>query len=218
MALKIFIDAGHGGEDSGAVGINGRLEKDDNLKFALALGDSLKSYGFEVFQSRSTDKFLSLTERTNMANNMHADLFLSIQRNAFNDPKSNGIEVFIYPTVGESTKDWANKIYNSLINVYAQSQRGVKTGNLAVLRQTNMSAVLLELGFITNDLDNQMFDLHFDDYVNAITNCICDRFNIDRTDGISYQIVIGNFSKESEANKVLDAIKTIGIIGKVKAV
>lgn len=218
MALKIFIDAGHGGEDSGAVGINGRLEKDDNLKFALALGDSLKSYGFEVFQSRSTDKFLSLTERTNLANNMQADLFLSIHRNAFDDPKSNGVEVFIYPTVGQSTKDWANNIYNSLVNVYAQSKRGVKSDNLAVLRQTNMSAVLLELGFITNEIDNQMFDFHFNAYVNAITQCVCDRFNISRRSDKVYQIIIGNFNKETDANRVLDAIKSIGLMGKVKAV
>lgn len=218
MGLKIFLDAGHGGEDSGAVGINNRLEKDDNLKFALDLGEKLKSYGFEVLQSRTTDKSIGLTERTNMANSANVDFFLSIHRNAYDDPKSNGVEVFTYTSAGDNTKDWANKLYSNIINVYAQSQRGVKSDNLAVLRQTNMSAVLIELGFITNDLDNQMFDSHFNDYVNSVANCICDKFGINRSVRSVYQIVIGNFGSESEATKVLDAIKSIGLMGSIKAV
>ena len=68
MAKKIFIDPGHGGNDSGAVGINNLLEKDINLSVAKKVQDLLKSKGLEVILSRTYDKTLSLNDRTSAAN------------------------------------------------------------------------------------------------------------------------------------------------------
>ena len=89
----IMIDAGHGGKDPGAQGY-GLTEKDVNLRMALTLGKVLKSRGFKVIYTRTTDVFLALEERTAMANANKADLFLSVHCNAHNDPSMSGLETY----------------------------------------------------------------------------------------------------------------------------
>ncbi|MDP3426057.1 MAG: N-acetylmuramoyl-L-alanine amidase [Humidesulfovibrio sp.] len=89
----IMIDAGHGGKDPGAQGY-GLSEKDVNLRMALILGKILKSQGFKVIYTRTTDVFLALEERTAMANAKKADLFLSIHCNAHTDPGMCGLETY----------------------------------------------------------------------------------------------------------------------------
>ncbi|MBU1041026.1 MAG: N-acetylmuramoyl-L-alanine amidase [Proteobacteria bacterium] len=89
----IMIDAGHGGKDPGAQG-HGLSEKDVNLRMALALGKVLKSRGFKVIYTRTTDVFLALEERTAMANAQKADLFLSVHCNAHTDPSMSGLETY----------------------------------------------------------------------------------------------------------------------------
>lgn len=89
----IMIDAGHGGKDPGAQGY-GLSEKDVNLRMALILGKILKSRGFKVIYTRTTDVFLALEERTEMANAKKADLFLSVHCNAHTDPGMSGLETY----------------------------------------------------------------------------------------------------------------------------
>jgi N-acetylmuramoyl-L-alanine amidase len=89
----VMIDAGHGGKDPGAQG-NGLVEKDVNLRMALTLGKTLKSRGFKVIFTRTTDVFLALEERTAMANAQKADLFLSVHCNAHTDPSMSGLETY----------------------------------------------------------------------------------------------------------------------------
>ena len=89
----IMIDAGHGGKDPGARG-NGLLEKDVNLRMALILGKMLKEHGYRVLYTRTTDDFLALGERTDLANNKKADLFISLHCNAHTDPTMNGLETY----------------------------------------------------------------------------------------------------------------------------
>jgi len=213
--MKIFIDAGHGGVDSGAVGVLGRQEKDDNLRMALALGNKLTSVGFEVMQSRNNDIAVSLEERVNKANNWGADLFICIHRNAYSNPNANGVEIYTYNQVSNNTTDWANIIESCLTKVYAQSNRGVKTDNFYVLRNTTMPAVLIELGFMTNATDNAMFDKYFDDYINALVSTISLKFGANKT---KYQIILGDFNSKDEANEVLKTIKNVGIIGEIKEI
>ncbi len=90
----IMIDAGHGGKDPGAQGLNKLVEKDINLRFAKILGKKLKDHGFEVLYTRTRDVFIPLEERTAMANAKKADLFLSIHCNAHGDAKSSGLEIY----------------------------------------------------------------------------------------------------------------------------
>jgi N-acetylmuramoyl-L-alanine amidase len=92
---RVVIDAGHGGEDPGAVGPNGLKEKDVALKIALKLGELLRDrHGLEVIYTRSSDVFVPLVKRPAIANSMKADLFISIHLNASPDPKAKGVEVY----------------------------------------------------------------------------------------------------------------------------
>ena len=92
MAIKIMIDAGHGGFDNGA-SYNGRTEKNDNLNLALALGDALSELGYDVEFTRTTDVYDSPTRKAQIGNESGADYFISLHRNAAPYPnKYNGVE------------------------------------------------------------------------------------------------------------------------------
>ncbi len=90
----VMIDPGHGGKDPGAQGVSGLREKDVNLRFAKELGAALRKKGFEVLYTRTTDVFIPLEKRTDMANSKGADLFISVHCNAHGDPDSSGLETY----------------------------------------------------------------------------------------------------------------------------
>lgn len=167
----IVVDAGHGGDDYGAV-FGSRYEKNDNLRMALAVGNILKSRGQRVIYTRETDVFIPLMERSYISNFYNADLFISLHRNASTNPNANGVENYV--KVNPSIKDiaYATTVLNQVITVGVQSNRGVKQANYSVLKYTNAPAQLLELGFITNSVDNVLFDTNFDAYANAIATGI----------------------------------------------
>ena len=167
----IVIDAGHGGSDPGAV--NGtRLEKNDTLNLALAVQRRLQAQGQNVVMTRNTDVFIPLAERSAISNRAHADMFVSIHRNAASSSAANGVENFVYlnPTAMET--QYAQTVLNAVVSAGVQNNRGVKRGNFAVLRNTRAPAMLLEMGFISNERDNQLFDQNFDAYADAITRGI----------------------------------------------
>ena len=93
---RIVIDAGHGGHDTGTIGPHGLLEKDLCLDVALRLGNMIEERlpGAEVVYTRKDDTFVSLEQRTAIANQARADLFISIHANSSHDPKARGIETF----------------------------------------------------------------------------------------------------------------------------
>jgi N-acetylmuramoyl-L-alanine amidase len=93
-ARRIVIDAGHGGHDSGAVGPSGLLEKDVTLDIALKLAKRLKASGYEVFLTRSDDRYVKLEDRTRFANKVRGDVFISIHCNASPNKKTRGIETY----------------------------------------------------------------------------------------------------------------------------
>jgi len=90
----VIVDPGHGGKDPGATGVGGLHEKTVTLEVAKLLGARLKKMGFRVLFTRTTDKFVSLEGRTDMANARKADLFISIHCNAHHDPGANGLEIY----------------------------------------------------------------------------------------------------------------------------
>ena len=100
MAIKIMIDAGHGGFDNGA-SYNGRTEKNDNLNLALALGDALSELGYDVEFTRTTDVYDSPTRKAQIGNESGSDYFISLHRNAAPYPnKYSGVETLVYNTSG----------------------------------------------------------------------------------------------------------------------
>ena len=100
MSKTIFLDPGHGGRDPGAV--NGtRFESHDNLRLALRVQAILqRQQGVNVIMSRTEDVFVSLQDRTNHANRINADLFVSLHRNSFTNNIANGFEIWIFTTAG----------------------------------------------------------------------------------------------------------------------
>lgn len=150
---KVFVvDAGHGGSDPGAVG-NGAKEKDLVLDVSNRITAMLKDKGATVHQTRSTDKFIPLSDRVVFANSKKADAFISVHINAAGSSAANGIETWYNANTNPSaqeSKELAIEIQQSLIQATSAKDRGVKSGDFYVIKNTKIPAVLLELGFISN--------------------------------------------------------------------
>ena len=162
----IFLDPGHGGSDSGAVS-NGLREKDLTLSVYNKVSSRLASLGYSVLTSRNTDKGVGLVDRADQANKSNADMFLSIHFNAGGRGASYGIETYYYkarpeytPAINkdkhndperlEKSRKLAQKIQQSLVSKTGAYDRGVKRETFAVLRETSIPSILVELGFIDN--------------------------------------------------------------------
>jgi len=171
MTKTIMLDPGHGGRDPGAV--NGtRHESADNLRLGLAIRDRLRSAGQDVAMTRDTDVFVGINERSALANRKHADIFVSLHRNAFSDQGANGLETIIGPRATAREKKWADIVQAEMLAVAPMRDRGVKPLNFGVLRDTTMPAMMPEVGFLTNTRDNQLFDDNFEAYADAIARGI----------------------------------------------
>ena len=146
---KVFIDAGHGGTDPGALGY-GYRESDLNLQVAKKVESKLKSTGIDVKMSRNSDIFYSLSERAEMANDYGADAFVSIHQNSAEAKSANGIETY-YNRNKEEDKPLSNDIQKQVISQTGANNRGVKNAEFTVLVKSEMISALVECGFITNE-------------------------------------------------------------------
>ena len=146
----IVIDAGHGGKDPGAVGTKTQ-EKILTLKASKMLESELQKQGFKVYMTRSTDEYVGLYDRAAIANDLDATLFVSVHVNAFTNPSTSGIEVLYGNDLLTSDKGLAKSIQTELIKALGGVDRNIKSmPRLIVLKETNMTSVLAELGFISN--------------------------------------------------------------------
>ena len=151
MTKRIVIDAGHGGKDPGAVN-SSKHESIAALAIAKKVGTQLKNKGFSVKYTRSTDKYMSLSERCKISNEYGADAFISIHLNAAANREANGIETWRYANVGDTTRKLAKEVQTELIAATGARDRGVKTSTtFYVLKHTKAPAVLVEAGFISNN-------------------------------------------------------------------
>jgi N-acetylmuramoyl-L-alanine amidase len=149
----IILDPGHGGTDEGAQ-VRGILEKKITLRTSYLTKNHLEEMGYKVILTRARDGFISLSRRVEIANRRKPALFISVHFNASVNPIAKGIEVF-YPNSKQkerslNSKKLANCILFELIDQTEGTSRGVKLGNFQVIRETQMPAVLIEAGFITN--------------------------------------------------------------------
>lgn len=152
----IVIDPGHGGSDPGAISFSGYAEKKLTLSVALKLGDELKKMGYIVEYTRTTDVYVGLSERANIGNRLNADGFISIHFNSASASTATGIETYYSPKTGvKQTYDYnfANAIQKRLIEATGQSNRGTKSANYVVTKESKKYAALVELGFINNPMD-----------------------------------------------------------------
>ena len=152
----IIIDAGHGGTDPGSVK-QGIQEKDINLQIALQLQKRLEAKGYKVVMTRDDDTAISLKNRAKLANQAKGDLLISIHQNSFRDASVHGIEVFYTP--GKETYDdrLANCIQEALISYTQAKDRHVREiTNLLIIRESNMSACLIESAYLSNDTEREL--------------------------------------------------------------
>ena len=177
--ITIVLDAGHGGKDPGAV--SGSIkEKDINLQTTLKLRDALVSRGYNVILTRETDVFIDLYSRPRIANENNADLFISMHANATLSTSIKGLEILYCPSYGSDKKiddqfPFAEFIYNSILQQTGRTGRGIiKRPELVVLRETEMPAVLVETGYMTNpeELSLVVSDHYQNQVVKGIVNAV----------------------------------------------
>lgn len=170
MAL-VYLDAGHGGYDNGAT-YQGRREKDDALDLTLAIGELLTQNGVDVGYTRVSDVYDSPIRKAQIANEAAADYFVSIHRNSSPNPNTySGVQTLLYDENGIKAQ-MANEINQQLAQAGFNNLGTSIRKDLAVLRRTEMPALLVEAGFINTDADNAIFDQNFDDTAYAIANGI----------------------------------------------
>lgn len=154
---RIIIDVGHGGKDSGAIGINNIQEKDVVLSIAneiSKLNDDLEK-PLDVYLTRYKDTLMSLSDRTKLAKALKADLFVSLHCNHSDNPDARGIEVYASRKQEKFSKTsvfMGYQIESALCETIGYENRGVKFANFQVLRETveYCASILLELGFLSN--------------------------------------------------------------------
>ena len=167
----VFLDAGHGGVNPGAV-FEGRRESDDALELTLAVGNILEENGIDVEYSRTTDIYESPAQKAREANASGANYFVSIHRNSSVNPEQySGVETLVYAK-GLRSEKLAENINRELEKVGFINLGISERPNLAVLRRTQMPAVLVEVGFINTARDNELLDTRFYEVANAIAQGI----------------------------------------------
>ncbi|WP_017472066.1 N-acetylmuramoyl-L-alanine amidase [Amphibacillus jilinensis] len=216
--VKIFIDPGHGGSDPGAVA-NGLSEKTLTLAIGLALRDYLlKNYqNVSVRMSRTSDQTVSLNSRTQTANQWGADLYLSIHVNAGG---GSGFESYIWNgqfTKKSRTQQVRSTIHQTIVNTKNWQDRGQKEANFHVLRETRMSAVLTENGFIDHQSDARA--MRGDNWVEnaAIAHAVgiekafqLKRQDNDLADDPLYRVVVGSFREDQNARSRVSTLQRSG--------
>lgn len=227
---KIYLDPGHGGTDPGATG-HGLKEKDLTLTIAKYARDYLQDNyeDAQVRMSRTTDKTVSLTARTNDANKWGADIFVSEHINAFNGT-AKGYEDFIFNKLNNSSD--AAKLQDAIhkeVSPLFDTNRGQKKANFHVLRETAMPAVLTESGFIDNKADANFLskDSNLKKIGEAHAKGIAAYLGLkkkstskpkpsQKTSGGLYYVQIGAFSKKSNADSLTARAKRSGFDAFVK--
>ncbi|SFA83779.1 N-acetylmuramoyl-L-alanine amidase [Lentibacillus halodurans] len=215
--MKLYLDPGHGGSDPGAQG-NGMNEKDINLDIALQIRKILTSEysDADVRMSRTDDSTKNLTQRTNEANSWGADYYLSIHCNAFNG-SAQGYEDYIHSSLSDSstTAAYRDTMHEEITKVNQLRNRGKKKANFHVLRETTMSALLTENGFIDNAHDAAlMSDPSWRQSVaRGHVNGVAMAFNLQEKEdnGTLYKIIAGSFQSRENAENRVDHLQSNGI-------
>lgn len=197
MATTIMLDAGHGGYDNGATYM-GRREKDDTLALTMALGDILKNVGFNVLYTRDSDVYQTPLRKAQIANESGADFFVSLHRNAATYPNQyDGVQTLIF-NPGGVKQEMAENINDELEDVGFKNIDVSIRPDLAVLRRTQMPALLVEAGFIDSDKDNAIFDNQLQQVAQAIADGIIETIGTKET--ITGSVVPNNVPSENPMN------------------
>lgn len=201
MSKKIFLSAGHGGSDPGAVA-NGLKEKDINLQTLLACKSELERHGVKVVCSRTKDETDPVNQEVNEANASGADIAVSFHANAGG---GDGFEAFYYSN-SKNGKTLAS-LGEKYVKALGQNSRGVKTGNhLAFIKNTKMTAVLFESFFVDNKSDKKIGDTVAEQkaFGVAYAKAILEYLNIEyiKASKKVYRVQVGAFNSRENAERV----------------
>lgn len=220
--MKIMLDAGHGYNTSGKRSPDGMREYEFTRAAAAYAKEFLEDYqNVTVYYAHSDQTDVPLQQRTNSANHLNVELYVSIHANAYgatwND--AGGIETFVYTTKPPIALSLAQKIQKHIIAQTGLKNRGVKTADFHVLRETNMDAVLIECGFMTNPEELKL--LRSENYrrtcADAIVKAIAEQFGLVKkpapapgsATGI-YKVQVGAFKKRENAAALAEKLKRSG--------
>lgn len=225
--MKIVLDAGHGINTPGKRVPDGSMrEFEFNSKVAALAKGLLEGYeNVEViFTHDPTGKVdIPLGDRTNKANKEKANVYVSIHANAFGSGDFNnaeGVETFIYTTKPAEALELASRVQNQLLRHTGRKNRGVKAANYHVLRETHMTAILVECGFMTNKEEADL--LKSDSYrikcTQAIVAGLVEQYKLKEkpkpkpkpTSNVLYKVQVGAFSDEANAKRLADQLKDKG--------
>ena len=216
--MKYLLDYGHGGNDPGAIGVDNLKEKDIVREIGKRVKYHLERHQQSVLESRPNDETVSLTERSNKANNNNVDLCISIHCNAFADSSAQGVEIF-HHQASTRGQQLAKSILKEITKAKLYTKnRGLKTDNLHMTREPNMPSVLIELGFITNVTDKNLIVNNKENFAIAITRGILYYYGMTyraettqtTTTGKLYRVQVGAFSVKANAEKLVNELKQKG--------
>lgn len=234
MSKVIVLDPGHGGSDPGAVA-NGLREKDLTLDICKRIKRHLEDNytGIKVHMTRTTDKYLSLSQRAQFANSQKAHLFVSVHINAGG---GTGYEDFIYNKLSNSstTAKMRDTFHKEVVKEQSfWRNRGKKKANFAVLRETKMAAILTENGFIDtkSDADKLKSSSYLDKIAKGHAEGIAKALNLKKKSTSStnkktttstkktsssgkktyYRVVAGSYTERKNADAQVKKLKKAGI-------
>lgn len=216
--LKLYLDLGHGGIDSGAKG-NGLLEKDLTLKIGLKIRELLKDYNVNLRLSRTTDKYLTLKQRTDDSNKWGADYLISVHVNAGG---GTGYEDFIFNgKLNSNTVKFRNDVHGEIIKSLGNVRnRGKKKANFHMLREANASCMLTENMFIDNKNDasllkqqtfiNKIAQGHVKGIVKAL-KLTKKKTSNPTSSGLFYRVVAGSYKDKKNAENQKKRLEKLGV-------
>ena len=216
--IKLCFDYGHGGEDPGAT-YNGRRESDDVLKIGKEVAKEVRSHGVIVDETRTNDATVSLKDRSAFENRSNYDYFISFHRNAYKPESARGVETYTYLNPGVKSQSLSRRIQDSLVSL-GFIDRGVKTANYHVLRETKSAAILIEIGFIDNTKDNNLFDEKRNEIIKVLAKAILMQVGVNYVEASSqtqvessqtlYRVMSGSYSSRENAEKQVQKLKASG--------
>jgi N-acetylmuramoyl-L-alanine amidase len=159
----VVIDPGHGGTDPGALGIRGSYEKKLNFDLSMLTKAKLEKAGAKVLMTRTTDADVAgakatdreeLSARAQVGNRNNADVFVSVHHNSSVNPDANGTTTYFYAkTIFDG--ELARSLQTAMVRTGGLADKGARTANFFVIKNTTMPAALLEVGFMSNPQEEQ---------------------------------------------------------------
>ncbi|OCA88193.1 cell wall hydrolase [Bacillus sp. FJAT-27225] len=224
--MKIMLDAGHGYSTAGKRSPSGMKEFEFNRAVAAYARQELETHhNVTVYFAHSDNHDVPLQERTDKANRLNVGAYISIHANAYQSTwnSANGIDTFVYITKPTEAYELALKVQSHLVAMTGRRNRGVKTADFHVLRETNMTSILCECGFMTNKEEEALLrsDTYRRTVARAIVAGIAEQYHLNKKSATKhapkpdigadlYKVQAGAFKDRQNANVLLERLKAKG--------